>query len=97
MADEPAIKISETNPGESLPERSAVELSTKLTFRLSVKNTRALVIEAVKAARQIPLIDQDYIIARIAAIPEEHNLIRLDLMANPHKAGFNIAFTVCEI
>lgn len=97
MADEPKIKISEVNPGEPPAERAAVELSPKLHFRLSVKNSRARVLESVMAARDIPVLDQEYIMARIAAVPSTHDLLQLTVIGNPHKAGFNFTFTICEL
>ena len=97
MNTNPKIQISEVEPGQPPLLRAAVELSPALKFRLSVKKARTGVIEAVKAARDIPLLDQDYILARIASIPAEHDLLQVTVIGNPHKAGFNFTFTVCEI
>ena len=97
MNTEPKIEVTEVDPGAAPLTRAAAEMSTALKFRLSVKKSRAAVIEAVKAARDIPLLDQDYILARIAAIPVEHDLLQLTVIGNPHKEGFNFTFTVCEV
>ena len=88
------VKISETNPGEAPLQRAAVALATNLNFSLSKKDTRAAVIEAVKNSRQIPIDDQEFILRRIAAIPERFNLLQLDAVCHPHKSGFNFTFTV---
>lgn len=95
--NEPNIEISEVEPGEEPLERPAVELTPALRFRFSEKNSREKVIEKLKAAKDIPLLDQEYILTRIAAIPEEHGILQLSIIGNPHKAGFNFTFTVCEL
>jgi predicted ATP-dependent Lon-type protease len=97
MPNEPKIEISEVEPGEAPLERAAVELSTELKFRFYEKNSREKVIEKLKAARDIPLLDQEYILARIAAIPEEHGILQVSIVGVPHKAGFNFTFTACEL
>jgi len=96
MSD-PKIKTTEVDPGETPLPRAAVELSSALKFRFHVKNSRAKVIELLKAEREIPLLDQEYILARIAAIPAEHDLLQVSIIGNPHKAGFNFSFTACEL
>ena len=78
-------------------ERAAVELTAGLRFSVNIKNTRAAMVEAVKNARQIPLVDQECILARIAAIDPKHELLQLTAVCHPHKAGSNLTFTVCEI
>ena len=95
--NEPNIEISEVEPGEAPLERPAVELTPVLKFRFYEKNSREKVIEKLKAAKDIPLLDQEYILTRIAAIPEEHGILQLSIIGNPHKAGFNFTFTVCEL
>jgi len=97
MPDETKIEIADVNPGEAPLQRAAVALSAGLAFRFHVKSSRAKVIEQLKAERTIPLLDQEYILARLAAIPAEHDLIQLSIIGNPHKAGFNFTFTVCEL
>lgn len=97
MDTEPKVEISEVEPGEQPLERPAVELTAKLKFRFCEKNSREKVIEKLKTAKDIPLLDQDYILARIAMIPEEHDILQLSVIGNPHKAGFNFTFTVCEL
>ena len=97
MNTEPKIEISDVEPGEPPLERAAVNLAAGLKFRFHEKNSREKVIEKLKAARDIPVLDQDYILARIAAIPEEHGILQLSVIGNPHKSGFNFTFTVCEL
>ena len=97
MPDEPKIKIADVDPGQTPLPRSAVELSPKLNFRFYVKDSRSKVIEALKGERTIPLLDQEYILARIAVIPAKHDILQVSIVGNPHKAGFNFTFTACEV
>lgn len=97
MPNQPKIQTTETDPGEARLPRAATELSPALKFRFHVKSSRAMVIELLKAEREIPLLDQEYILTRIAAIPAEHDLLQVSIIGNPHKAGFNFSFTVCEL
>ena len=97
MTNEPEIQFTEDDPGGIHFPRAAVELSTALKFRFHVKSSRAKVIEMLKAEREIPLLDHEYILTRIAAIPAEHDLLQVSIICNPHKAGFNFSFTVCEL
>ena len=97
MPIEPQIQIAEVDPGQPPLSRAAVELTPALRFRFHAKNARGKVIEQLKADKTIPLLDQEYILARIAEIPAEHEILDLAVIGNPHKAGFNFSVTVCEL
>lgn len=93
---EPIVKISDVNPGEDA-ERVAVALRADLICSLPLKDTRAVVIEAVKNARTIPLVYQAVILAEIEAIDPKHNLIQVHFHRGPHSAGGNGHWTVKEV
>ena len=97
MTDSPEIKISEVDPAETPLPRSAVEMSPKPKFTLNLKKSRTVIVEAIKASREIPLKWQEAILEDIAAIPADHDFLWLTMVRNPHKGGFNFTFTVCEL
>ena len=95
---EPEIKISEVEPGEKPLDRAATELKADLKIRIHEKAiSRPKLIDAIKNSRDLPVLDQDYILARIALIPEDKDILQFSLICVPHKAGFNFNFTVCEV
>jgi hypothetical protein len=98
MNTEPKIEISDVEPGEPPLERAAAELKADLKIRFHEKAiSRPKLIEVIKNSRDLPVLDQDYILARIAIIPEKHDILQFSLICVPHKAGFNYNFTVCEV
>ena len=95
--DTPEIKISDVNPGEKPLERASATVTSALRYTLDVKTTREKLVEQVKNSVAIPLVDQECILARIAAIDAKHDLLWLTAACSPHKAGCNFTFTVCEL
>ena len=82
---------------EEKTTRSA-ESNGKSAIRFHVKAaSRGKLIEIIKSAKNLPAIDQDYILAKIALIPAEQDILQFSLFCVPHKAGFNFNFTVCEV
>ena len=95
---EPKIEISEVEPGQTSLERAAAELKADLKIRMHEKAiSRPKLIDSIKNSRDLPVLDQDYILARVALIPAEHDILQFSLICVPHKAGFNFNFTVCEV
>lgn len=79
------------------PARAAEALGMEQDQKVSLKLPRAQLIEAVKNARSIPLVWQEVLLAEIAIIPPQHDLIRLDFVRHAHGAGANFTGTVKEI
>ncbi len=98
IMNEPQVKILEVEPGETPLERAAAELRADLKIRMHEKAmARADLVDAIKNSRTLPVLDQDYILARIALIPAQHKILQFSLICVPHKGGFNFNFTVCEV
>lgn len=96
--NEPKVKISEVEPGAPPLERATVELKADLKIRFHEKAiSRPKLVDLIKNSRTLPVLDQDYILARLALIPAEHDILQFSLICVPHKAGFNFNFTVCEV
>ena len=92
------VVISETDPGQVPLKRAAAELTAKTQFSLgTIKGTRENIVRQVKAARSIPIVWQEAILAEIEMIPVENDLIRLDLHRQPVGIGSNVTFTVREL
>lgn len=98
----PGVVISEIDPDElsktlASTDRFAVDLLPNKQCSLSLKLPRKLLIEAVRAAREVPLVWQEVILAEITVIDPKHDLLRLDFIRHAHGVGSNAVLTVKEI
>ena len=91
------VTISESDPGEETFPRAAVALAMEQDLKLSLKLPREKMIEAVKNAREIPIVWQEVLLAHIALIDRKHDLLQLDFISHAHKGGANFTGTVNEI
>jgi hypothetical protein len=91
------VIISETDPGQKPLARAAVALGREQDQKLSLKASRAKLIEQVKASREIPLVIQEVLLAEIALIDAKHDVLRLDFVRHAHGVGGNGCWTVKEI
>jgi len=64
---------------------------------LSIKASRASMIEQVKNAPKIPTVWKMVLLEEIAAIDPKHDLLRLDFIRHAHGVGSNFTGTVKEI
>jgi hypothetical protein len=91
------ITISETDPGVKPLARAAVALGREQDQSLSLKLSRAKMIDAIKNARQLPMVYQEVLLAEIALIDPKHDLLRLDFVRHAHGIGANACWTVKEL
>lgn len=98
----PTVTFAKTDPDEltaalAAGPRAAAVLKCRQNFSLTLRMSRAKLIEAVQNAREVPLVWQEVILAEIAVIPPAHDLLRLDFLRHGHGVGSNAVFTVKEI
>lgn len=74
-----------------------VALGREQDQSLSLKLSRAKMIEAIKGARHIPAVYQAVLLAEIELIDPKHDLLRLDFVRHAHGIGGNFTGTVKEI
>lgn len=91
------VTISDTDPGVQPLARVAMPLGRDQDQKLSLKMSRSQLIEAVKNSREIPIVWQEVLLAEIAIIPPQHDLLRLDFVRHAHGVGANFTGTVKEI
>lgn len=91
----PTVRISDVATVKA-PERSAALAEIK-DCSLSLKLSREKMIAAIRDARQVPVQFQDALLALVDAIPEKHDLLRLDFIFHRHGDGANFSGTVKEL
>jgi len=91
------VKVSDVDPGEPPLERAAAELSPQVNLVFEQKGTRKSIAAKIRANRDIPVEDQEYIIRRINVVDPKHEFLKVAIVCHPHKGGFNSSFTVSEL
>jgi hypothetical protein len=91
-----ALPIPSASVETSMP-LSAAPLGQNQDCSLSLKLSRAKMIEAIENARQIPIPWKEILLAEIAVIDPKHDLLRLDFIRHAHGVGANFTGTIKEI